>query len=219
MVRGFFDSALEGPARWHDGLVRDLSAVPYGKLTAARLDEVVRPYAAATLSDRRVPVYGAGFVAATDLLPDRRQHLSWWQGPDGGKLTLTTSSFNKERLDYSEFEWYRIPMHRRQPHIAGPSVDYLCCDEYTMTAAVPVMIGDRFLGIAGVDLLVSSVERHLLPLLRREQREITLINDMDRIILSTDLHLETGGSVHRRPTAQHTRRERCGSHPLTLLIG
>lgn len=219
LVETFFGSALDCLAGWNSALVRDLEEADDGALTVSRLDDIVRPYAAITLSEPRIPVYGAGFVAASDLLAGVRQHLSWWQGPGHDKLTLASRGFNKEHLDYSEFEWYRVPMETGEPHVAGPSVDYLCCDEYTMTASMPVKIDDHFVGIIGLDLLVDHVERELTPLLRQEPGPITLVNDLDRVVISTDIDLETGASMFRRKLPKKTRRRRCGSLPLTLLVG
>ena len=218
LVDAFFGAAFDCLQGWRDDLAADLAAVDESRLTVPRLDEIVRPYAAATLSDPRIPAYGAGFVAALDLIPGVRQHLSWWQGPEHDKLTLASRSLNKTRLDYTEFEWFRVPMQTGEAHIAGPSVDYLCCDEYTMTAALPVMIADRFVGIAGLDLLVDDIERHLSPLLRRDQTKITLVNDLDRVIVSTDVRIEAGASLHRRTPPQGIHRRRCEALPMTVLL-
>lgn len=217
VVNDFFGSALDSLADWCDELAADLAAVPIGRLTASGLDDMVRPYAARTLADARTPAYGAGFVAATDLLPGVGQHLSWWQGPDGELLTQASRTFNTWQLDYSEFEWFRVPLLTGRPHIAGPGVDYLCCEEYTMTVAIPVLIGGRFAGIAGLDLLVDSIERRLIPLLRGEGSAITLINEFDRVILSTDLRLETGASIYRSPSDDYAHRHRCGNLPLAVV--
>src|SRR5690606_2325741 len=131
LVGEFFDTAFEILETWKPDFAAELAAVTQdSRLTAARLDDVVRPYAAQTLGEPRIPVYGAGFIAAIGLLHDARGHLSWWQGPDREQLSLAWSIINKEHLDYSEFEWYRVPMITGAAHLSGPSVDYLCSDEY-----------------------------------------------------------------------------------------
>ncbi|MFC7620075.1 cache domain-containing protein [Microlunatus sp. GCM10028923] len=218
LVCDFFDTAFDVLESWKPDLAGDLAAVPDAtRLTSARLDELVRPYAAQTLSETRIPVYGAGFIAAIGLLRDARGHLSWWQGPDREQLSLAWSIINKEHLDYSEFEWYRVPMMTGKAHLSGPSVDYLCSDEYTMTIATPVSIRGRFVGVAALDLLVDSVERHLVPRLRQEiDDRATLINSADRIIVSTDPNLAAGDPVSRAG-ADAAVRHSCGS--LALLIG
>jgi hypothetical protein len=215
LVCDFFDTAFAALEEWKDDFAGELAGATDGtRLTSARLDDLVRPYAATTLSETRVPVYGAGFIAAIGLLRDARGHLSWWQGPDREQLSLAWSIINKEHLDYSEFEWYRVPMITGKAHLSGPSVDYLCSDEYTMTVATPVTIRGAFAGVAALDLLVDSVERHLVPLLRRETVRATLINSSDRIIVSTDPALAAGDAIGRAGSAE---RHSCGS--LSLLVG
>ena len=217
LVCDFFDTAFDTLAAWNAEFAGELAAATDDtRLTSARLDEIVRPFAATTLSETRIPVYGAGFIAAIGLLRDARGHLSWWQGPDREQLSLAWSIINKEHLDYSEFEWYRVPMITGKAHLSGPSVDYLCSDEYTMTIATPVTIRGAFAGVAALDLLVDSVERHLVPLLRRETVRATLINSSDRIIVSTDPALAAGDSIGRGG-AETAERHSCGS--LSLLVG
>ena len=217
LVCDFFDAAFAALEAWKADFASELEAATDDTLlTAARLDDLVRPYAASTLSETKIPVYGAGFIAAIGLLRDARGHLSWWQGPDREQLSLAWSIINKEHLDYSEFEWYRVPMITGKAHLSGPSVDYLCSDEYTMTIATPVTIRGSFAGVAALDLLVDSVERRLVPLLRRESERATLINSSDRIIVSTDPSLAAGDSIGRSG-ADSTERHSCGS--LSLLLG
>lgn len=217
LVCHFFDTAFTALESWKAEFAAELAAATDDSLlTAARLDDIVRPYAATTLSETRIPVYGAGFIAAIGLLRDARGHLSWWQGPEREQLSLAWSIINKEHLDYSEFEWYRVPMITGQAHLSGPSVDYLCSDEYTMTIATPVTIRGAFAGVAALDLLVDSVERQLVPLLLQEVDRATLINSSDRIIVSTDPGLAAGDSIGRAGDAD-LERHSCGS--LSLLIG
>ena len=155
----------------------------------------MKPYAKKTLALTSVPVYGAGFIAAIDLLADSRSHLAWWQGKNQSQLILASQSVNKELIDYSELEWYRVPMVSGKPHVAGPHVDYLCSDEYTITVAVPVPGEGSFAGVAGLDLLIDAVERDLTPQLRAMGGEVTLVNAVGRVVISTDPSWATGDSV------------------------
>ena len=161
----------------------------------AGLDAVVEPYALRTLALQAVPVHGAGFIAAVDLLADARSHLAWWQGEDRRRLVLASQSVNKEHIDYSELEWYRVPMSTGLPHVAGPYVDYLCSDEYTITITVPVVIEETPLGVAALDLLVSEVERELTPRFTALGQQVTLVNGVGRVVVSTDPRCAAGDSV------------------------
>lgn len=196
IVRDYFAEPIQTLQSWVDVLTEQLlEARASGPLTRNRLDAIVEPHAQRTLDVKTVPVYGAGFIAAIDLLSDARSHLAWWQGEDHRQLILASQSVNKELIDYSELEWYRVPMGSGKPHVAGPYVDYLCSDEYTITIAVPVRSEDSYAGVAGLDLLIDAVERDLTPRLRALGGEVTLVNGVGRVVISTDAHWATGDSV------------------------
>ncbi|MEP6745039.1 MAG: cache domain-containing protein [Gemmatimonadota bacterium] len=171
IVSDYFRTPINSLEASADALSRELArARTSGRMTAAVLDELVEPHAQLTLDLAGTSVYGAGFIAAVDLLSDARSHLAWWQGPERHRLVLAAQSVNKERIDYNELEWFRIPMATGAPHVAGPYVDYLCSDEYMMTVASPVQLDGEFVGVAGLDLLIDSVERQLVPLLEALER-------------------------------------------------
>ncbi|MGF2948319.1 cache domain-containing protein [Microbacterium alcoholitolerans] len=196
IVEDYFGSPIRTLLGWVDPCAQQLSeALRAGSLTRARLDAIVEPYASRTLGLADVPVYGAGFIAALDLLADAHSHLAWWQGDEPRKLVLASQSINKEYIDYSELEWYRVPMSTLLPHVAGPYVDYLCSDEYTITIAVPAIADGRALGVAGLDLLVAEVERELTPRFAALGQQVTLTNGVGRVVVSTDPRCATGDSV------------------------
>lgn len=196
IVEDYFSSPIRSLADWVTPFVEQVAqARPSGQLTRGRLDALVEPHALRMLALTDVPVYGAGFIAAIELLSDARSHLAWWQGEDRRQLVLASQSVNKENIDYSALEWYRVPMSTGEPHVAGPYVDYLCSDEYTLTIAVPAEVdGDR-VGVAGLDLLVAAVERELTPRFATLGREVTLVNGVGRVVVSTDPRCATGDSV------------------------
>lgn len=209
-------SALELTAR---ALGLQLAAAKAsGQLTAAQLDQLVEPHAHSALALADAHVYGAGFIAAVDLLSGARNHLSWWQGDDRGKLVLAAQSVNKELIDYSDFEWFRVPMMTGAPHVAGPHVDYLCSDEYTITVAAPVYIDGDFVGVAGLDMLIDSVERQLLPRLSALDAPVTLVNGVGRVVLSSDAGHTTGDAVRGGRLAE-LQRSRCAGVELDIIVG
>ncbi|WP_307374611.1 GntR family transcriptional regulator [Microbacterium sp. W4I20] len=196
IVEEYFASPIRSLLAWVTPFAEQVAAARRsGPLTSARIDALVEPHALATLSLTDVPVYGAGFIAAIDLLADAHSHLAWWQGEDRRQLVLAAQSVNKENIDYSALEWYRVPMATGEPHIAGPYVDYLCSDDYTMTIAAPAAVDGERIGVAGLDLLVASVEHDLTPRFAALGHEVTLINGVGRVIVSTDTRCATGDSV------------------------
>lgn len=196
IVTDYFGRAISALETWKAQFVDDLRAArANGPVTTDVLDELVAPYANQTFDAVDLPVYGAGFIAAVDSLADARSHLAWWQGQDRAQLVLAAQSVNKEHIDYSELEWYRVPQQTGRAHVAGPYVDYLCSDEYTITIATPVLLDGDFVGVAGLDLLIDRVERDLTARLATIGGDISVINGIGRVLLSTSNRRETGDSI------------------------
>lgn len=196
IVEDYFASPIRSLLGWVTPFAEEAAdARRAGPLTRARLDALVEPHALRTLALQDAPVYGAGFIAAIDLLSDAHSHLAWWQGEDRRQLVLASQSVNKENIDYSALEWYRVPMETGRPHVAGPYVDYLCSDEYTITIAVPAEVDGERVGVAGLDMLVAAVERELTPRFAALGHEVTLTNDLGRVVVSTDPRCATGDTV------------------------
>jgi len=196
LVTDYFGRAITALETWKPLLAADIAGVrATGPLTSEKLDDLVEPYAHRTFDSLDLPVYGAGFIAALHSLSDAGSHLAWWQGAERTKLILASQSVNKEHIDYSELEWYRVPQATGEAHVAGPYVDYLCSDEYTITVAAPVAIDDDFIGVAGLDLLIDRVEHDLTPRLAGFDAHVTIINGVGRVLLSTDARRETGDTL------------------------
>lgn len=212
---------FRGPIGTLESLVEPLAAALADAsgatgLTAAQIDDIVAPFASNLREMRPVPVYGAGFIVALDRLRDARGHLAWWQASQWRKLVLAAQSVNKERIDYSELEWYRVPEQTGRSHVAGPYVDYLCSDEYTITIATPVSIADEFAGVLAFDLLIDEVEHQLTPRLDALGVDVTLVNGVGRVVISTDPHRVTGDSV--RGEASDCERVACEAVALDVLV-
>lgn len=217
VVTEYFGRAIDSLASWTGVFADDLRrARAAGPVTTDVLDELVEPYARRTFDELDLPVYGAGFIAALDSLADARSHLAWWQGADRAKLVLASQSVNKEHIDYSELEWYRVPQATGYPHVAGPYVDYLCSDEYTITIAAPVALDGEFVGVAGLDLLIDQVERDLLPRLRGFGDDLSIVNGVGRVLLSTSARRETGDSI-RGAALEGFERGACPGMALEVL--
>ncbi len=218
LVTEYFGRAIDALAHWKDSLALEISqARSVAPLTTDRLDELVEPSALRLFDTLGLPVYGSGFIAALDSLADANSHLAWWQGPERAQLVLAAQSVNKEHIDYSELEWYRVPLATGQPHVAGPYVDYLCSDEYTITVAAPVHIDGEFVGAVALDLLIDQVERDLTPRLAAFGGDISIVNGVGRVLLSTSPARETGDTIRGDDLAAFERFP-CTGMALDVLI-
>ncbi|MBG0829573.1 hypothetical protein HS041_17540 [Planomonospora sp. ID67723] len=162
-------------------------------------------------------ISGIGFIAAPGLLADAPWYLEWWQeNPSGGPVRLVrdmdpaSSAF----YDYSHWDWFAGPRSGEEHTLAGPYVDFLCTDEYSLTLSVPVRREGEFIGVAAADVFVRRFEVAVLPVLRRVPGPAFLVNRQGRVVASTTArHL--AGSVFRG--APGMAAHPCRDLPLALV--
>ena len=147
------------------------------------------------LATHRDLVAGAGVIAAPDLLRDAPRWLEWWWTTAAGTpeaLRVNLDPAAPDFFDYTTADWYATPERTLTRRAAGPYVDYACTGEYAITLSVPVRFGDRLLGVAAADVLVSSVERRVLPALMSVAHPVVLANVDGRVIASNSPHWTPG---------------------------
>lgn len=162
-----------------------------GRVDAETARTSIEAYVRAFLAT--ADIVGAGYVAARDALADRPLYLAWWQGDDQHLLAGSDAPATGAPLDYTRHPWFRTPERTGAPHVTGPYVDFVCTDEYVMTATIPVLSRGRMVGVVGADTLVETLERLLLPTLR--EAGATVVNDLGRTVASADPHQATGSLI------------------------
>ncbi len=60
------------------------------------------------------------------------------------------------------------------------------------------MIRDQFIGVIATDILVSALEKILMPKLKNIKQKAIVINDSSRVITSNDITIRTG-TLFKRP--------------------
>ncbi|SCK48920.1 cache domain-containing protein [Streptomyces sp. WMMB 322] len=146
-------------------------------------------------------VSGAGFVAAPGLLADAEAWLEWWQTGPGGDvrpLLLDLDPRHSAYSDYTHWEWYALARDTGRRAVAGPYVDYLCSDEYSLTLSVPVTLDGRFSGVAAADVYLPDFEAVVMPVLQRLPGPACLVNSRGRVAVSTYAH-QLAGSLLKGP--------------------
>ncbi|MGW3498436.1 cache domain-containing protein [Streptomyces sp. NPDC001020] len=150
---------------------------------------------------RQELVSGVGFVAAPGLLGDVPAWLEWWQiSVDGDVRPLLPDLDPRQSAysDYTHWDWFALPRDTGHRAIAGPYVDYLCSDEYSLTLSVPVHVEGRFAGVTAADVYLRHFEAAVMPLLRALPGPAHLVNARGRVAASTDpAHLV--GSLTKGP--------------------
>jgi hypothetical protein len=204
-VDDFFDGVFAPLDEWLPRLQLLLAEkLTQGPLTGSQLCALIEPEAHAILESTDRPLYGAGYCA-TDHIVTEGNPLAWWQGPERSLLASSTFGPGQAAIDLERLEWYRVPAETGQRHVAGPFVDYLCSNEITLTASIPVLLDGEFSGVMCADVLVASLEDVLLPLVS-ELGGAVIVNAHGRVVVSADPRYETG--------------DRCeGSGQLTRSVG
>jgi hypothetical protein len=160
-------------------------------VTATVLGQALQPVTGAALGAH--PIVGGGFVAAPGVLADRDLFLAWWQGEDRTLLAERGVPIGHHVFDYTRHEWFQVPLTSGQPHVTGPYVDYVCTDEYVLTATAPVLVGGRMVGVVGGDTLLETFEGLMAEPLRGG--DAVLVNGHDRCVVAADPLLRSGQRI------------------------
>lgn len=182
-----------------------------GPVDAGVAAAAVEPDARALLDQGLV--LGAGYVAARDALTDQSLYLAWWQGDSQQCLGGSDAPGSGDPFDYTRREWFRVPEATGERHVTGPYVDYVCSDEYVVTSTMPVVVGDRMVGVVGADTLVETLENVLLPTLR--STGATLVSEHGRTIASSD-HRLAAGTLLDLPSCEQLSP--CHDLPLAVVV-
>lgn len=130
---------------------------------------------------------GFGFAAAAGVMSESDHYLLWYQRRESGlrRLNLNLAEGDPELYDYFDTDWFTGAERLRAPSVHGPYVDYAGADFLVLTAAVPVLVGERFVGVAGADIDPHRVEQALVRMLRGLPGEAVVVND-DRSVLAAN---------------------------------
>lgn len=147
---------------------------------------------------------GMGFASYRPETQEEQDYwtLEWWYKKEGQLQQAQLENYqNAQRfLDFRSFEWFQQPAQNKQPCIYGPYVDYICNGAYTITIAHPVMLNHQFIGVIAIDLLVSALEKLLIPKLKKIKQKAVIINDSARVISSNDVSIRIGTLLkHQAP--------------------
>lgn len=131
---------------------------------------------------------GAGFASYSNAQAGEEVwSLEWWYQEAGAieHAQLDRNQEIRKRLDFRVFDWFGQPANDHQAYVDGPYVDYVCNGDYTITTAHPVLVDGVFVGVAAVDMLVSTLDRLLAPLLAAINNPVVVVNADRRVVLST----------------------------------
>ena len=156
---------------------------------------VLRPMIMSVLTTHGGWAAGAGVITAPGLLRSTPRWLEWWWNRPSGGVEALRANLDEEApdfYDYTTAEWYLVPAMTHARHAAGPYVDYLCTNEYSVTLSSPIFLDGELIGIAGADVLVASIEQRVVPVLSQIASGAVLTNGEGRVIASATPLLAAG---------------------------
>lgn len=164
---------------------------------------------------------GMGFASYRPETQEEQDYwtLEWWYKKANQLQQAQMENYqNAQRfLDFRSFEWFHQPALNQKPCLHGPYVDYICNGAYTITSAHPVILNGQFIGVIAIDLLVSALEKVLMPALKGIQQRAVIVNDNARVITSNDVSIRTGTLLKMvGEKLQHSQAD--PSFPLQLVI-
>ncbi|WP_137149552.1 cache domain-containing protein [Mycolicibacterium sp. CR10] len=175
------------------------SQPPRAALTEAHFGGLQRRLADLLQEERAV--WGMGFIAAPFVVDGKERYLAWWQRNNGrvARLRLNFDPASVDVYDYLQMDWYQLAQRGQRRVAYGPYVDYSGSDMYTITATIPIVADGIFLGVAGADLVVGEVERHLLEALRQTGDDAVVVNTERRVIAANTARWFVGSRLPAMP--------------------
>ncbi len=162
-----------------------LQAEPDGTERSAALEQRAR----ALLAAPGQFAVGLGLIVAPRTGNGFRRRLHWWQvDPAAERLVALDPDLRSSSLgfyDYTAADWFAVPLRTGRRHVVGPYVDVHGTGRYVLTLTEPVVSDGEFLGVGGADLPVPRFESHLLRVLASVDAPFVVVNDEDRVVLST----------------------------------
>jgi DNA-binding FadR family transcriptional regulator len=159
----------------------------------------------------RLPIMaGVGMIFAPGALGDEARWIEWLCTSEDGPpepLVTTLDPAAPDFYDYESAEWFREPREHGTRWIAGPFVDHSGTDAHIFTLTQPVLDGEgRFLGVAGADLTVDSVEAITRPALAAVPGRAALLNHRGRVIAANTSD-DLPGTLHRPTPDESLERD------------
>ena len=141
---------------------------------------------------------GAGLAVCPPAVRPRPStpSFAWWVLRDG-EVRRKQHVLNPRSdffYDVTEARWFRVPHRTGRPALLPPYVDSWGTDDATMTAAVPLTLGDDILGVVAADLDVRVYLTALEEILGAADATAVLDDD-GRVIASTRPEMEPGARL------------------------
>jgi len=126
--------------------------------------------------------------------------MVWWahRGDSVIERTHSVDPNSESFYDYASLRWFRTAKDVGQVTLSGPFIDAWGADDYTVTLSLPVTGPTGALGVVAADVDVRRFIASLIADLRGLSTPLALVNESDRVVVSTFPKLSTGLPVRPR---------------------
>ncbi len=158
------------------------------------------------LLERHALVYGAGIIFDPDRIVSPEQLIPWRVRGATGAAEAYGFDFDEHSRDYYDFmqlPWFAEPKATGEPKMTAPYVDFLGVDEYILTAAVPFADEHGFVGVAGSDIEVSTLEQVMMREAKNVSGRFVLLGAQGRIVCSTTARFLPGELLEQNAGSGH----------------
>jgi hypothetical protein len=184
-----------------DAVVEKLDAVAAEALSATGgFDSFVKSTRELLVESGNVDALaGVGYAVAYQDSDDPPA-MVWWvhRGDSVVERTHSVDPESESFYDYASLRWFRTAMVSGQPTLSGPFIDTWGSDDYTVTVSLPVPGPSGPRGVVAADVDVRRFIESLTADLQRIPTPVALVNESDRVVVSTLPSLSTGLPIRSR---------------------
>lgn len=186
-----------------DDVVEQLNTVATGASSATSDFEFCVESTRNLLSDNGCAgaLAGAGY-AVSYLDSGRPPAMVWWvrRGDAVSERSHSVDPDSESFYDYASLRWFREAKDSGLPTLSGPFIDAWGSDDYTVTVSLPVPGDSGAQGVVAADMDVRRFVESLTADLNQISVPLALVNESDRVVVSTVPVLSTGLPIRPRGT-------------------
>ncbi len=164
----------------------------------------VRPHIVRSLQRLEHHAFAIGVVLEANVVSGAPFWLGWIERMSDGTIQDDSNIRYPWRGSFYEYEsspWMERPRESGVDSVVGPYVDF---DKYLITLSSPIVIGDRFIGVAAADIHLHDYERLVAIPLSRIRTDCMICNGEGRVVVSNSSS-QAVGSIHESASSADTQ--------------
>ncbi len=154
----FFGASFVGTNQYVLKYSRD-QAETKALLSKILFESVIRPFFYNSLEDG-VDVYASAVAFVPEATPEIGEFAPYFFRGNP-EQPIRFSDLAKKNYDYTEWDWYKIPVATKKPYWSSPYEDLNGGGIMMITYSVPALVNDEVVAVVTVDISISALQRVL----------------------------------------------------------